>query len=183
MLKKILIAIAVIIVLFIVLVVTRPDDFHVTRSAKISAPPSAVFTQVNDLRKWDAWSPWAKLDPAAKQTFEGPATGTGASFTWAGNNQVGEGRMTISESRPDELVRFKLEFIKPFAAQNDAEFTFRPEDNETVVTWSMSGKNNFISKAMSLFMDCDKMIGGQFEQGLAQMKSIVEKPVEATVRQ
>ncbi len=179
MLRKILIALAAIVVVFVVVVAMQPSEFRVVRSATISAPASAVFAQVNDLHKWEAWSPWAKLDPAAKSTFEGPPAGTGAIFRWAGNNQVGEGRMTITESRPNELIRFNLEFFKPMAGTSTAEFTFKPEGNETTVTWSMTGKNNFFAKAMCLFMDMDKMVGGQFEKGLAAMKSIVE----ATARQ
>lgn len=174
MLKKILIGIALIVVAFIVIVATRPADFRVARSITILAPPEVVFAQVNDFHKWDAWSPWAKLDPAAKNIFEGPTSGTGAAFAWAGNNEVGEGRMIITESRPNELIQINLAFLKPFKATNTAEFTFKPEGDRTMVTWSMFGKNNFISKAVGLFMDCDKMVGGQFEQGLAQMKSIAE---------
>ena len=171
MLKKILIGIVVV---FLIIVATRPADFRVTRSTTISAPAPAVFAQVNGLKKWEAWSPWAKIDPNMKQTYEGPASGVGAISRWAGNNEVGEGHMTITESRPNELVRFNLEFFKPMAGTSTAEFTFKPEGNQTTVTWSMAGKNNFIAKAMCMFMNMDKMVGGQFEQGLAAMKSIVE---------
>ncbi len=174
MLKIILIALAVIVVVFVAIVAVQPSDFRITRSATIAAPPEAVFAQVNGLHNWEAWSPWAKLDPAAKNTYEGPAAGVGAAFTWAGNNKVGAGRMTITESRPNESVRFKLDFLKPFKATNTAEFTFKPEGNQTAVTWSMYGKNSFIGKAVGLFINCDKMVGGQFEQGLAQMKSVAE---------
>ncbi len=174
MLKTILISFAVIVVVLAVIIATRPDEFRVTRSAAISALPAVVFAQVNDLHKWDTWSPWAKLDPTAKETFEGPSAGTGAVLRWAGNNKVGEGSMTITESRPNELIRFELEFLKPFAATNTAEFSFKPEGDKTTVTWSMSGHNNFIAKAIGLFMNCEKMVGDQFEQGLAQMKSVAE---------
>ncbi len=174
MLKIILIALAVIVVVFVAIVAVQPSDFRITRSATIAAPPEAVFAQVNDLHNWEAWSPWAKLDPAAKSTYEGPAAGVGAAFAWSGNNKIGEGRMTVIESRPNVLVRFKLDFLKPFKASNTAEFTFKPEGNQTAVTWSMYGKNNFLSKAVGLFMNCDKMVGGQFEQGLAQMNSVTE---------
>ena len=176
MLKKILIALVVIVVVFLIIVALQPADFRVTRTATMAAPAPAVFAQVNDLHKWEAWSPWAKLDPNAKNTFEGPPTGTGAVFAWAGNNQVGEGKMTITESRPNELVRFRLEFFKPMAGTSDAEFTFKSEGNQTTVTWTMTGKNNFIAKAMCLFMSMDKMVGGAFEQGLASIRSIVEAP-------
>jgi len=174
MLKKILIAIAAIVVVFVVVVAIQPSEFRIVRSATISAPAPAVFAQVNDFHNWEAWSPWAKVDPAMKQAYEGPPAGTGAIYTWAGNDQVGEGRMTLTESRPSDLIRIKLEFLKPFAATNTAEFTFKPEGNQTVVTWSMTGQNNFMAKALHLVMNMDRMVGGQFEKGLAQMKAVVE---------
>jgi hypothetical protein len=174
MLKKILITIAVIVVAFVVVVAMQPSEFRIVRSATISAPSPAVFAQVNDFHNWEAWSPWAKLDPAAKATFEGPSAGIGAIFRWAGNQEVGEGSMTITDSRPSDLIRIKLEFLRPFEATNTAQFTFKPAGNQTTVTWSMEGENNFIGKAVCLFMNMDKMVGGQFEKGLAQMKSVVE---------
>ena len=174
MIVKILIGLAAIVVVFIIVVATRPADFRVTRTATISAPTEVVFAQVNDLRKWVAWSPWEKLDPACKMTYEGPPAGTGAGYTWAGNNKVGEGRMTITESRPNELIRFNLEFLKPFKATNITEFTFKSDGNQTSVSWSMAGKKNFMFKAMGLFMDSDKMVGGDFERGLADLKSVAE---------
>jgi hypothetical protein len=163
-----------ILALFIIVVAMRPSDFRVARSTAIAAPEKVVFEQVNDLHNWEAWSPWAKLDPNARNAYEGPSAGLGAAFTWSGNSKVGEGRMTITESRPSELVRFKLEFAKPFEGTNIAEFTFRPEGNQTVVQWTMTGKCNFISKAFGLFVNCDKMVGSQFEKGLAEMKSLAE---------
>ena len=174
MLKKILIALAVIVIVFLVVVALQPADFRIARSATISAPPSAVFTLVNDLHKWESWSPWAKLDPAMKTTYDGPPTGTGASYAWVGNREVGEGRMTITESHPDDLVRFKLAFLKPMKATHASEFTFKPEGNQTIVTWSMTGTNGFVEKAFSLVMNLDKMVGGDFEKGLAQMKTLLE---------
>src|SRR2546425_12785658 len=125
MLKILLIALAVIVVVFVVIIAIQPSDFRITRSASFAAPPEAVFAQVNDLHNWEAWSPWAKLDPAMKPTYEGPAAGVGAICSWAGNDKVGEGRMTVTESRPGELVRLKLEFVKPFASTSDVEFTFK----------------------------------------------------------
>jgi hypothetical protein len=174
MLKKILIALAAIVVVFVVVVAMQPSEFRIARTATISARAPAVFAQVNDFHSWEEWSPWAKLDPAAKTTFEGPSAGAGAIFRWAGNKEVGEGSMTITESRPSDLIRIKLEFLKPFAATNTAEFTFKPEGDQTAVTWSMAGQNNFIGKAFCLFMDRDKMVGGKFEEGLARMRSVVE---------
>jgi len=174
MIIDILVAIAVVTVGLVILIAARPHDFRVTRAATISAPAETIFAQVNDLQKWEAWSPWAKLDPAAKSTYEGSGAGVGAVFRWAGNNKVGEGSMTITESRPGELVRFKLEFLKPFKGTNTAEFIFKSEGHQTTVTWSMFGKNNVIGRVMGLIMDCDKMVGGQFEQGLADLKSVAE---------
>jgi len=170
----VLIVVAAAVVVFLLVAAMRPAEFFVARSAAIAAAVPDVFAQVNDLRNWNAWSPWAKLDPAAVATFDGPPAGTGAAFAWDGNNKIGEGRMTITNSRANELVRFRLEFMRPFKATNTAEFTFRPEGNRTVVTWTMSGTNNFIAKAMSLFINCDKMVGKQFEQGLANMRTLVE---------
>ena len=179
MLRKILIGIAALIVLFIAVVAMQPADFKVVRSATVSAPAAIVFAQVNDFHKWNAWSPWAKLDPAMKQAFEGPESGAGAVYSWEGNNEVGAGRMTLTESRPSEFVRIKLEFLKPFAAVNTTEFSFAPQGSDaTSVTWSMEGKNNFISKAFCLFMNMDKMVGGDFEKGLAQMKAVAENAVK-----
>jgi uncharacterized protein YndB with AHSA1/START domain len=173
-LKKIIVAIALVIVVFVIVVAIQPSEFRIVRAATMSAPPAAVFAQVNDFHNWRAWSPWEKLDPELKRTYDGPPEGTGATYKWAGNTEVGEGRMTITESRPNELIRITLEFIRPFAATNVAEFTFKPEASQTTVTWSMTGKNNFIAKGFHLFMNMDEMVGGDFEKGLAQMKANVE---------
>jgi len=173
MIIKILAGLVILVAALVAFIATRPADFTVTRSAVLPAPPAAVFAQVNDLHKWEAWSPWAKLDPNSKATFNGPAAGPGSSMAWAGNNEVGEGKMTITESVPAERIAMRLEFLKPFQATNTTEFTFKPEGDGTRVTWTMSGKNNFMAKAVGLFMDCDKLVGGQFEQGLANLKGVV----------
>ncbi len=174
MILKILAVLTVIVVVLAIVVALQPADFRVARSATFAAAPATVFAQVNDLHKFQDWSPWAKIDPAAKTEFQGPPAGNGASFSWAGNMEVGEGTMTLTESLPSELIRFKLDFRKPMTGTNTAEFAFKAEGDKTVVTWSMSGHNNFLSKAVSLVMNCDKMVGGQFESGLANLKPIVE---------
>ena len=176
MVKKILIGVGVVIVLFLIVASFQPDAYQVTRSTSIAASPADVFAQVNDLHRMNEWSPWLKPDPQAQTSYEGAPAGEGAMFSWAGNSQVGEGRMTIVESRPNELVRIKLECIKPFESTADTEFTFQPEGDQTVVTWSMAGENNFVSKMMCVFISMDSMIGEQFELGLATMKSRVEGP-------
>jgi hypothetical protein len=174
MLKKILTILAFAIVTFAIIVAIQPSEFQVTRTAIMRVAPSAIFPHINNFHNWDAWSPWAKLDPNAKNTFEGPTEGVGAALSWDGNKEVGKGKMTIMESVPDNLIRIKLDFIKPFEATSTSEFKFYREDEQTVVTWTMSGKNDFIGKAIGLFMDCDKMIGGQFEKGLENLKLISE---------
>ncbi|WP_009962085.1 SRPBCC family protein [Verrucomicrobium spinosum] len=179
MFTKIILALVLIVGIFFVAAAFQPKDFSITRATTIEAPSTTVFDQVNDFHKWEAWSPWAKLDPQMKHTFEGPASGTGSSYAWVGNNQVGEGRMTILESRPGELVKIKLEFIKPFAATNTAEFTFKSEGSKTAVDWTMLGEKNLMSKAFGLVMNMDKMIGGDFEKGLADLKRVSEAAAKA----
>ena len=179
MLTYLLIGVALAIIVLVVVIATRPDDFRISRSATIPAPAQVVFDQVNDFHKWQAWSPWAKMDPSAKNTYEGAPSGTGAIFRWEGNNKVGQGAMTIMDSHPYDLIRIKLEFLKPFQATNTAEFQFQPSGESTVVTWSMSGKKNFMAKAFVLLMGCDKMVGGQFEQGLANLRAATESELMA----
>jgi Polyketide cyclase / dehydrase and lipid transport len=174
MLKAIVIILIIGIAGFVGVVALQPAEFRVTRSATIAAPVSTIFSQVNDLHKWQSWSPWAKRDPQMTQTYDGTPAGVGATTAWAGNSQVGKGRMTITESRADEWIRIKLEFLEPFTATNTAEFEFKTEGTQTKVTWSMSGTNNFMAKAVGLFMNMDKMIGGDFEQGLANLKALTE---------
>ena len=175
MFKKILIGLILIVAILAGVIAMQPGEFNISRSAKMAAPPAAPFEQVNDFHKWQAWSPWDKIDPAMKRTYEGPESGVGAIYRWAGNSEVGEGNMTITESKPNDLIKIKLVFIKPMEGVSDTEFTFKPEGNDTVVTWNMAGKNNFVGKAFCLFMGMDKMIGEKFEEGLAEMKKIVEK--------
>ena len=158
----------------VIVIAMRPAAFQIERSNSVVAPPAAVFEYVNDLHNWEAWSPWAKIDPMMKTTYEGPAAGPGSSYAWNGNSKVGQGRMTILDSRANEVVHIKLQFLRPFAATNDVEFTFKPEASETAVTWRMTGKNNFMLKAFGLFMSMDKMVGKDFEKGLAQLKTQFE---------
>lgn len=172
--KILLIGLPAAVVLFLIIVAMQPADFQVVRETSIAAPPTAVFANVNDFHKWEAWSPWGKIDPAMKQSYEGPAAGPGAGYYWNGNSQVGEGRMTVTDSKPAEFVRIKLDFMRPFAGSNDVEFSFKPDGNKTAVTWMMKGKKAFIPKAIGIFISMDKMIGPQFEQGLTQLKNVAE---------
>jgi len=174
LLTPLLIAVAAILVLLVLIVAMQPADFRIERSSTMSAPPTAVFAQVNDFHNWQAWSPWAKMDPNMKLVFDGAPAGSGAIYSWVGNKKVGEGSMTIFDSKPGQLVRIKLEFLKPFKATNTAEFTFAPQGNQTLTTWAMTGRKNFMFKAFGLLMNMDKMVGPDFERGLAQMKAIAE---------
>jgi uncharacterized protein YndB with AHSA1/START domain len=168
--KKTLIALAALIAIFLVVVALQPSEFRVERTATIPAPPVTVFEQVNDFHKWEAWSPWAKLDPNAKMTFEG----NGTIMTWDGNSQVGQGKLTIAESRPNEFIKINVDMVKPMEGSSTAEFTFKPEGDQTAVTWTASGHHNFIAKAMCLVMNGRKMMSEAMDKGLENMKSVVK---------
>lgn len=172
MLTTILIVVAVLVIGVLLVAATRPADVRVTRTATLAAPPSMVFPHLNDLRKFQDWSPWAKLDPNCQLTFEGPATGVGSSFSWTGNAKVGAGKMTITESRANELVAYHMDFYKPFAGVGEGRMEFKSSGSGTQATWSMDTKANFVMKVMCLFMSMDKAIGGQFEQGLAKLDAV-----------
>lgn len=180
MFKKILAALVIIVAALAGYIAMQPDVLNVERQAVIAAPPAAVFAQLNDLHKWDAWSPWAKLDPNAKFSFEGPAAGKGAVFAWSGNEKIGEGRMTIVESRPDELVDIQLAFTKPFEDTSSSTFALKPEGSQTQVTWHMRGEQNFLQKAFCVLMNGEKMLGGEMEKGLVKLKSVAEAGGPAT---
>ena len=173
MLKKILIGGLVVIAAFLIFVALRPADFRVERSATIAAPAQTLFEQVNDHHKFNAWNPFLKMDPNVKNTFSGPDSGVGAACSWDGNKDIGAGTATITESKPGELVRMRMDWIRPMAGVATVDFTFKPDGDKTTVTWAMYGKNGFMGKLVSLFMDCDKMCGPQFEQGLADLGKIV----------
>ena len=172
--KKVLLAIVALLVVFAAVVATRPAEFRLERSLKMAASPAVAFAQVEDFHRWEAWSPWAKLDAAMKTKYEGPASGNGASYWWSGNDKVGEGRMTITDVKPAEQVTVKLEFLKPFEQTNTTIFNFKGGEGGTTVIWAMEGKNNFMGKAFSLVMNMEKMVGPDFEKGLAGMKVAAE---------
>jgi hypothetical protein len=162
------------IAIFFIYVARLPSAFRITRYASISAPVDLVFAQVNDFHHWQAWSPWARIDPESNTIFEGPVSGVGAKFRWSGNKQIGAGNMTIIESQANELIRIRLEFFRPQPGISTTEFTFEPDEGNTLVSWSMSGHNNFITRAVCTFVSMDKIVGGMFEQGLVNLQSVVE---------
>lgn len=174
-LKRLFVGVLLLIGAFLVVVWFQPDDYRLTRQTEIAAPAPAVFDQVNDLQKWDNWSPWAKLDPNAKITFSGPKAGAGASFAWDGNDKVGAGTMTITESKPVQRLATRTDFTRPFAGTSNSDFVFSEQGGRTNVIWSMFGTHNFMSKAICLVMSMEKMLGPDVEKGLAQLKQVAEK--------
>ena len=163
------------VVAILVIAATTPASFRIQRSAKIQAPPEKIFPLINDFRSWTSWSPWEKIDPNLKRTYSGPDNGIGAVYAWQGNKKVGQGRMEITQAAPPSKVTIKLDFIKPFEAHNIADFTLEPIGDSTDVTWAMLGQKPYLFKVMSMFVSMDKMIGKDFEAGLANMKAVTEK--------
>jgi hypothetical protein len=172
--KNVLLVLLVLVLGFVVYVATRPDTYHVERSATIAATDSTVYAQIADFHRWKAWSPWEHLDPNMKTTYSGPESGIGAVYAWTGNSQVGEGRMTITDAEVGRRLAIRLEFLKPWQATNACAFTLTPEGSGTRVTWSMDGRHNLVSKAMSVFTSMDAMVGKDFENGLASLKTVSE---------
>lgn len=154
----------------------RPDDFRVERSIAVMAPPDRIYPHIADFRAWGAWSPWEKKDPAMKRTFSGAASGKGAAYAWEGNKDVGSGRMEITEATAPGKVVIRLDFLTPFRATHTAEFMLQRQGDSATINWAMYGKSNFIAKLMGVFIDMDKMIGGDFEAGLESLKAEAEKP-------
>lgn len=174
MLKKLGIGLVLVLVVIAVLAMRQPDTFTVTRTATIGAPAAVVHAYTNDFHEWQKWSPWEKLDPGMTRTFGGSPAGVGATYAWSGNSEAGAGDMAIKESVPGEKVGIDLHFIKPFESMTLTEFTLKPVGDSTQVTWNMTGPNAFISKVMGVFMSVDKMVGPDFEKGLASMKTLAE---------
>jgi Polyketide cyclase / dehydrase and lipid transport len=171
----IVVAILVVAVAAVLLIAAlKPDAFRIQRSATFKAPPDKIFPHINDFHQWGAWSPWEKMDPALKRTYSGAANGQGAVYEWEGNKQVGKGRMEITESSPLSKMTIKLDFLKPFEAHNTAEFALQSQSGSTNVTWTMHGRQPFLLKVMSLFFSMDKMVGKDFESGLANLKTLAE---------
>lgn len=175
MLKKIAIAIVLVIAAILIYAATKPDDFRVQRATSVKAAPEKIFALINDLHSWGSWSPWEKMDPAMKRTYSGTPSGKGAAYAWEGNSKVGEGRMEITDATPPSKITIKLDFVKPLEGHNTAEFTLEPKGDATNVTWLMYGPSPYIAKVMGVFVSMDKMIGSDFEAGLANMKAVAEK--------
>ncbi len=178
MLKFIAYAAVVVLALLATLLIvaaTRPDSFRVQRAITIQAPPEKVFALINDLKAFTSWSPYEKKDPAMKRSFTGPAAGPGATYAWDGNKDIGQGRLQVTEAQSPTRVVMKLDFVRPFEAHNQAEFTLAPRGDATELTWAMVGPSPYVSKVMGVIFDFDQMIGKDFEDGLATLKAAAEK--------
>jgi len=175
MLKKIAIVVVVAIAAFLAFAATKPDTFQVQRSTVIKAPPDKIFALIQDFHHWGVWSPYEKRDPDMKRTYGGPESGKGSMYAWEGNSKVGAGRMEILDATAPSKVTIKLDFIKPFEGHNTAEFTMIPQGDATNVTWAMYGPNPYIAKVMQSVFNMDEMIGKDFADGLANLKTAAEK--------
>ena len=170
-----LIVILLVVAFFVVLGLTGPATFNIVREADYEATPASVFAQINDFHKWVAWSPWEKMDPAMRREYSGAASGVGARYAWVGNKKVGEGNMEITQAELNKMVQLDLHFLKPFQADNVTEFMIAPKGKLTTLRWEMRGPRPFFMRMMRLFMDMDKMVGKDFETGLANLRAVVEK--------
>jgi len=169
------IALAVLIAIVLGLAVMRPDTFRVQRSIDINAPADKIFPLINDYRNWGSWSPYEHVDPDMQRTFSGAPSGKGSIYEWRGNKNIGHGRMEILDTATPSKIVIKLDFFSPFEAHNMAEFTMQPKGGATNVTWAMHGPVPFMAKIIHMFMNMDRMVGGQFQQGLVSMKAVAEK--------
>lgn len=173
MLLTIAIVIAAAIAVLLIAAAFRPDNFRIARSTIIQAPPQRVAPLISDFHQWLSWSPWENIDPALKRSYSGPAAGKGAKYDWAGNNKIGVGSMQITDESPSS-IKIDLAFLKPFECHNHVEFKLEPRGGETQVSWIMDGRSNYFSKVFTMFCSMEKMVGTQYEKGLANLKSLAE---------
>ena len=175
MIKTMLLIFAAAIAAVLIYAGTKPDTFRLQRSTTIAAPPDKVFALINDLRQFNSWNPFAKMEPSAVITYDATSAGVGGAYGWKGD-KTGEGRMQITESVPAQRVSAKLDFVKPFEAHNTVDFTVQPQGNGSQVTWAMHGPMPYLNRVMTVFFDMDKTVGKDFEAGLANLKALAEKP-------
>lgn len=176
MIKKLLLAVVVVVAALVGYASTRPDTFRIERSATIPASPARLYAVMIDLRQWPAWSPWEKLDPQMEKRYSEPATGKGANFAWKGNSKAGAGRIAIVDAVEPSRIAMDLQMLEPFEARNDVVFELVPKDSGTEVRWSMQGTSNLVGKLMNVFMDMDSMVGRDFEDGLENLARLATKP-------
>ncbi len=181
MLKKILLGLAALVAIVLIVAAVKSPDFRVERSRSIAAPPAAIFEQLNNHKKFNQWNPFLKMDPDGKVTYSGPEAGVGAISEWDGR-KTGAGRATITDSKPNELVRERMDWLRPMEGVSTVEFTIVPDGDKQKVTWAMYGKSNFMGRLVSVFMNCEKMCGPPFEQGLADLEKVVTSPTPAPAK-
>ena len=167
------VVLAIMIAIVLILAASKPDTFRIERAATLNASAERIFPLIADFHQWLNWSPWEGRDPALKRTYSGAERGEGSVYAWDGNKNVGSGRMEILAAASSQIA-IKLDFLKPFEAHNVAEFTILPQGGATCVIWVMHGPAPFMSKVMQVFMNMDRMIGKDFETGLANLKTITE---------
>lgn len=182
MLKKLGLALGLMVATLLLVIAFSPSEFRIERSATIQAPTPVVFALINSPKQYDQWSPWAELDPGMEKSWSGPPEGRGAAYGWSGNEKVGRGRMEITEARENVEVVYDLHFEAPFEARNVVHFTLTPRGSAVDVRWAMTGQNGFLSKAFGLFMDVDEMVGRDFEKGLAELKQLAELKAQRAAR-
>ncbi|MES3035047.1 MAG: SRPBCC family protein [Gemmatimonadota bacterium] len=175
MIKQLLLVVLGIVAIIALRALFIPGSFRVERSVMVKASPEQIFPLLNDFQQFGRWSPWEKLDPAMERQVSTPSAGPGAVYEWRGNAKAGAGRMEILQAVPSQSVRVKLDFLKPFESHNTTDYTLTPAGDSTRVTWAMYGPSTFPSKVMQVFVSMDKMIGGDFDRGLASIKSIAEQ--------
>ena len=175
MVKKIAIAVGVIVAGVLGYAATRPDTFRVERTATVKAPPDKIYPLIQDFHAWSGWSPWERVDPGMRRTYGGAPSGVGAEYAWDGDKNVGKGRMEIAEASPPSKVTLKLDFERPLEAHNIVNFTMEPKGDATSVTWAMHGSVPFLAKIVHVFLDMDRMVGQDFEAGLANLKALAER--------
>ncbi|HVG51237.1 MAG TPA: SRPBCC family protein [Xanthobacteraceae bacterium] len=163
------------VIAIVIIASMKPGSFRIQRSANIDASPDRIFAFVNDLHLHRDWNPFDQ-DPSLQRTYSGAPSGKGAAYNWEGNRKVGKGRIEITDASAPSAITMSLKMVSPFKCNNRVEFTFVPQGGATNVNWAMSGPQPFMAKVMSTIMDCDKMMGGEFEKGLAKLKSLAEAP-------
>lgn len=174
--STILLLIVLLVAAVLIYAASKPGSFRIERSLSIKAPADRIFALIDDFHQWRRWSPWEKLDPALDRNYSGEEMGKGAVYDWEGNGKAGKGRMEIVEIQPPARISIKLDFMKPFKASNQVNFTLLPENGATTVTWTMQGNSPYMAKLMGLFMNMDKLVGRDFEQGLANLRTETERP-------
>ncbi len=177
--KKVLLVLLIAVVAFLAYAATRPDTYRVERSATISAPAELIYPRIVDFQAFQSWSPWEELDPAMNRQLAGTPGELGATYDWAGNKDVGKGRMTLIEAKPSSTAGIRLDFLEPMASTSTIRFDLAPAGDATRVNWTMDGEHTFISKVMCIFMDMDAMVGKDFEKGLASLKAESEAAAAA----